>query len=80
MAGGMRISVFGAGYVGLVIAACLAEVGHHVTSCDTAADKIALLRDCGEPLDLVPALGSHDAELAFQSVGLGAAKLPSNEE
>jgi UDPglucose 6-dehydrogenase len=40
----MKISVFGAGYVGLVTAACFAEVGHHVTCCDTAADKIASLR------------------------------------
>jgi len=41
----LEIGVFGAGYVGLVTAACFAEVGHHVTCCDTAADKIASLRD-----------------------------------
>lgn len=40
----MKISVFGAGYVGLVTAACFAEVGHHVTCCDTDAAKIASLR------------------------------------
>ena len=40
----MKISVFGAGYVGLVTAACFAEVGHHVTCCDTDVAKIGLLR------------------------------------
>jgi len=40
----MKISVFGAGYVGLVTAACLAEVGHHVTCCDNDDAKITSLR------------------------------------
>jgi len=40
----MRISVFGAGYVGLVTAACFAEVGHHVVCCDKDASKIDSLR------------------------------------
>jgi UDPglucose 6-dehydrogenase len=40
----MRISVFGAGYVGLVTAACFAEVGHHVVCCDKDATKIDSLR------------------------------------
>lgn len=37
----MQISVFGAGYVGLVTAACLADGGHHVTCVDTDAAKVA---------------------------------------
>jgi UDPglucose 6-dehydrogenase len=40
----MKISVFGAGYVGLVTAACFAEVGHHVTCCDNDPAKIDSLR------------------------------------
>ena len=40
----MKISVFGAGYVGLVTAACFAEVGHHVVCCDKDATKVDSLR------------------------------------
>lgn len=36
----MRISVFGAGYVGLVQAAGLSEVGHHVVCVDINQDKV----------------------------------------
>jgi UDPglucose 6-dehydrogenase len=39
----MRISVFGAGYVGLVTAACFAEVGHQVVCCDNDDEKIKAL-------------------------------------
>jgi UDPglucose 6-dehydrogenase len=47
----MKISVFGAGYVGLVTAACFAEVGHRVTCCDTSVDKVASLRAGSEPME-----------------------------
>lgn len=36
----MRISVIGIGYVGLVTATCLSEMGHHVTCLDINQDKI----------------------------------------
>jgi UDPglucose 6-dehydrogenase len=36
----MNISVVGAGYVGLVVAACLAENGNHVIAADIDSDKI----------------------------------------
>ncbi len=40
----MNITVFGSGYVGLVTAACLAEVGNDVICMDIDADKIAKLK------------------------------------
>ena len=40
----MNICVFGAGYVGLVQAAVLANVGHNVLCIETDADKRALLQ------------------------------------
>ena len=40
----MKVSVFGAGYVGLVTAACLADMGNQVICIDVDADRIAGLR------------------------------------
>ena len=40
----MRVAVFGAGYVGLVTGACLADLGHGVVVRDVVADKIDGLR------------------------------------
>ncbi len=39
----MRIAVIGSGYVGLVSAACFAEIGHEVISVDNDIEKIAAL-------------------------------------
>lgn len=39
----MKITIFGAGYVGLVTAACLAEMGNHVLCVDTDASRIEKL-------------------------------------
>lgn len=39
----MRLVVFGAGYVGLVTAACFAEMGNHVACVDVDADRVARL-------------------------------------
>ena len=36
----MRVSVIGAGYVGLVSASCLADCGHNVICIDSNIDKI----------------------------------------
>lgn len=40
----MRVSVIGAGYVGLVTATCLAELGHDVVCMDSDALRVELLR------------------------------------
>ena len=39
----MRVTMIGAGYVGLVSGACFADFGHHVTCVDKDATKIAAL-------------------------------------
>ena len=39
-----RVTVIGAGYVGLVTGACLAEIGHEVVCLDTDEAKVELLR------------------------------------
>ena len=40
----MKITVFGAGYVGLVTGACLAEMGNHVLCVDVDPRKIEMLK------------------------------------
>lgn len=40
----MRVAVIGAGYVGLVTASCLAELGHEVVCMDTDARRVEQLR------------------------------------
>ena len=40
----MRLTVIGAGYVGLVSGACFADFGHTVTCVDRDADRVAALR------------------------------------
>jgi UDPglucose 6-dehydrogenase len=46
----MRITVIGAGYVGLVSAACLAEVGNQVVCLDLDSHRIDCLRGGGVPI------------------------------
>jgi UDPglucose 6-dehydrogenase len=45
-----RLTVVGAGYVGLVTAACMAELGHEVLAMDVDAEKVRLLRGGGSPI------------------------------
>ncbi|HWG59128.1 MAG TPA: UDP-glucose/GDP-mannose dehydrogenase family protein [Candidatus Acidoferrales bacterium] len=46
----MRISVIGAGYVGLVTGSCLAEIGHDVVCTDSDASKLQTLESGGLPI------------------------------
>lgn len=54
----MRVAVVGAGYVGLVTAACLAELGHDVTAVEQDRRKLQLLeaRNCPIHEELLPGL------------------------
>ena len=40
----MNITIYGTGYVGLVQAAVLADVGHDVCCMDNEAEKVAILQ------------------------------------
>jgi UDPglucose 6-dehydrogenase len=46
----MKITVVGTGYVGLVGAACLAEVGNYVLGLDVNAEKIRILKEGNIPI------------------------------
>lgn len=46
----MKITVAGAGYVGLVTSACLAELGHQVTCTDIQKKKIDMLQNGRSPI------------------------------
>ncbi|EKN66757.1 nucleotide sugar dehydrogenase [Neobacillus bataviensis LMG 21833] len=46
----MKVTVAGAGYVGLVTSACLAEIGHQVTCIDIQKEKIDLLQSGRSPI------------------------------
>jgi UDPglucose 6-dehydrogenase len=54
----MSIAIIGSGYVGLVVAACLAELGHEVTCVDIDDKKIAALNAGETPIheDYLPEL------------------------
>ena len=68
---GIQVAVVGCGYVGLVAAACFAELGHQVISVDNDKERIAAL-NAGDPLiheDYLPELirRHHGKTLSFSS-------------
>ena len=46
----MKLSIIGAGYVGLTTAACLAQIGHDVFCSESDLEKLAKLRDGRMPI------------------------------
>lgn len=46
----MRITMIGAGYVGLVSGVCFADFGHHVTCVDNVEEKVAALKSGSIPI------------------------------
>ncbi len=74
----MRIAVIGAGYVGLVAAACFAELGHRVVCVDNNQAKIAALNSSRPPIYeefLAELLARyHGSELTFTASLANGAK------
>ena len=66
MADSVSICVIGSGYVGLVAAACFAEIGHRVISVDNDETRVKVLRDGG-----VPIFEEHLPELLAKHAGRG---------
>lgn len=65
----MKIAIVGSGYVGLVAAACLAEIGHNVICVDNDEQKVAALR-AGESTmheEFLPELLARNRHLEFTS-------------
>ena len=68
----MNITIFGSGYVGLVTAACLAEVGNHVVCVDVDQERIDRLNSGDVPiyepgLDALLQRNSANGRLRFTS-------------
>ena len=68
----MKITVIGAGYVGLVTGTCLAEVGHEVVVLESDLGRVSLLQANGVPIhepgleELIPRNAKH-GRLHFSS-------------
>jgi UDPglucose 6-dehydrogenase len=64
----VSIAVVGSGYVGLVAAACFAEMGHRVVCVDNDESKVKMLRDGGVPIheDYLPELLSRNKKNQVQ--------------
>jgi UDPglucose 6-dehydrogenase len=73
---GMKIAIIGAGYVGLVSAACFAELGHEVITVDNDQDKIEQLLRGQVPIheELLPELlKKHAGKLLTFTSDIGVA-------
>jgi UDPglucose 6-dehydrogenase len=71
----MKISVIGAGYVGLTTAACLAEIGHEVRCADNDEHKLNLLRS-GQ----VPFFEPHLEDIVARNYQAGRLRFETTED
>jgi UDPglucose 6-dehydrogenase len=76
----LKISVIGAGYVGLVTGGCLAEIGHEVICMDSDAAKMAVLQSGKLPiyepgLDEVVEKARRDGRLSFDKSAAEAVRV-----
>ncbi len=72
----VSICVIGSGYVGLVAAACFAEIGHSVICVDNDEAKVNQLRDGGVPIfeeHLPELLAKHRGRSVVFTTDLGEA-------
>ena len=64
----MKIAVAGTGYVGLVTAVCLSEIGHYVTCVDVDQNKIDLMKSGKSPIyekDLEELMNKNKDKLVY---------------
>ncbi|MBM4337612.1 MAG: UDP-glucose/GDP-mannose dehydrogenase family protein, partial [Deltaproteobacteria bacterium] len=72
----MRVSIVGAGYVGLVTAACLAEKGHELVCVDLDAERVARINRAQSPIferGLAELLARHAGKRLAATTDLRAA-------
>jgi len=69
----MKLSVFGVGYVGLVTAACFAELGNDVLACDIDENKIKNLRE-----GVIPIYEPGLEEIVKRTAGAGRLKFTTD--
>jgi UDPglucose 6-dehydrogenase len=63
-----RLTVVGAGYVGLVTVACMAELGHDIVAMDLDPERIRILREGGVPIyepGLTELIARHREHIEF---------------
>lgn len=69
----MKITIFGAGYVGLVTGACLADVGHDVMCVDVDASKVENLRQ-----GIIPIYEPGLEDIVLRSVNKGSLRFTTS--
>jgi UDPglucose 6-dehydrogenase len=71
----MKLSVIGAGYVGLTTAACLAQIGHHVFCSESEVEKLSKLQN-----GVMPLFEPHLEDIIVAVRNIGRLRFGSTEE